>query len=966
MKIKTLLLSVILLSASLSAIGQQLGPRPHMPVANAKEAPLHFQGLSSTSAFLLADLLSGRYTEDQLVENYGLVYSGGRPAVPAIATLQASDTDLAAYAVSLTARYGKSASLLIPLDAYVRFAQSGLCSWLDVGAKGRPTLSNARSAMGIDAIHNGQYLPQGYDGTGVVVGIIDIGFEYGHPSFYASDGTTYRVKRVWDQNATSGTAPAGYSYGSELTTQNAILAAQYSHNNESHGTHVAGIAAGSGGNTSATAAYRGIAPGADIVLVATTMTSSAILDGINYIRAYASSQQKPCVINMSIGSHVGPHDGTSAFDRACDDLFTLRPDSLLLVGAAGNEGLDNLHVSKLFPGTDSTLYTILQYPDPTVSQAVVDIWGAPNVPFRAGFAIVNLSTGQFASSGNFFLSNTSYYDTESQSGNQLQLQVYSSGTNAYNQRQNLTFIINYSLAASTTYALCLVVACDTAATVHVWGTNVEFDDGGFTIVQAGNTDYTVGELGGTGHHMISVGAYTTSSQWTAISGTTYTGTGAIEGNLANFSSHGPLLDGRTKPDITAPGQYIAAPFNRFNTAMTGSAYCVASTSFGGNNEYYGVMQGTSMASPMVAGVMALWMQQNPALGPDSALAMLRRTAIVDGATGTIPASGSNLWGWGKVNALGGLNSSAPVTYTLTVTPNNPTYGTVSGSGSYAEGSTATIAATPATGYRFVSWNDGNTSNPRTVVVNANLNFTAIFEAEPFVECDPVSTFPWSPSFDETLSCWHNVDADADGYSWLNYGQWAVSESYTYFDNSNIALDPDNWLISRPLVLPQNAILSWTAKALADQYYDEHYSVFISTTGNEPSNFSTRLFQETLPNANAQNRSVSLTSYAGQTVRIAFRHHQSPDVFVLGIRDVKVHQQAVGIDDPALADATVTALGRTIQVVAPEGTPLRIVDILGRTLVDQPANSRQQTFVAPAPGVYMVTLGNASARKVVVY
>jgi subtilisin family serine protease len=187
--------------------------------------------------------------------------------------------------------------------------------------------------MGIDAIHNGQYLPQGYDGTGVVVGVIDIGFEYGHPSFYASDGTTYRVKRVWDQNATSGTAPAGYSYGRELATQNDILAAQYSHNNESHGTHVAGIAAGSGGNTSATAAYRGIAPGADIVLVATTMTSSAILDGINYIRAYAASQQKPCVINMSIGSHVGPHDGTSAFDRACDDLFTLRPDSLLLVGS---------------------------------------------------------------------------------------------------------------------------------------------------------------------------------------------------------------------------------------------------------------------------------------------------------------------------------------------------------------------------------------------------------------------------------------------------------------------------------------------------------------------------------------------------------------------------------------------------------------------------------------------------------
>ncbi|MBR1549571.1 MAG: S8 family serine peptidase [Bacteroidales bacterium] len=966
MKIKTLLLSAILLSASLTAFAQHLGPRPLMPVADAKEAQLHFQGLSSNSAFLLADLLAGNLSEDQLVEKYALVHSAGQLAVPAIATLQGGEDALAPYGVALTALNGKSASLLIPLRSFVRFAQSGLCSWLDVGSKCRPALSNARSAMGIDAIHSGQYLPQAYDGTGVVVGIIDIGFEYGHPSFYAADGTTYRVKRVWEQSASTGTAPLPYNYGRELTTQSAILAAQYSHNNESHGTHVAGIAAGCGGNTTQTAAYRGIAPGADIVLVATTMTNAGVLDGINYIRAYAASQQKPCVINMSIGSHVGPHDGTSAFDRACDDLFLARPDSLLLVGSAGNEGIDNLHISHLFPGTDSTLFTFLQFSDPSDGNAIVDIWGEPNVPFRAGFAIVNMSTGSFVSSGNFFLSNTSYYDTESQSGNQLQIQVYSSGTNAFNQRQNITFVVDYSLAASNAYGLCLVVACDTVATVHAWGSSVEFADGGFSSVQAGNTDYTVGEVGGTGRHMISVGAYTSRTQWTALSGTTYTANGAIEGNLASFSSHGPLLDGRTKPDITAPGQYIAAPFNRFNTAMTNSSYAVASTSFGGQTEYYGVMQGTSMASPMVAGVMALWLQHNPALGPDSALAILRRTATADGATGTIPATGSNLWGWGKVNALGALPSSGVVTYTLTVASSNSALGTVSGGGTFAEGTSTVITATPAAGCHFVSWNDGNTDNPRTVVVNANLNFMAIFEQDAFVECDPVSSFPWAPAFDEALSCWRNVDADGDGYLWTTYGDWAVSESFAYLDHANVALDPDNWLISRPLVLPQNASLSWTAKALADEYYSEHYSVFISTTGNEPANFTTRLFQETLPNANAQSHSVSLASYAGQTVRIAFRHHQSADVFILGLRDVKVGQQAVGIADADLADATVAADGRRILVDAPEGTPLLIVDILGRTLVDQSALAGPQTFDMPAPGVYMVSLGGTPARKIVLF
>ena len=266
--------SVLLLVAALAAPAaaqRTLATRPHMPVADAKQATLHFQGLSSTSAFLLADLVSGDLDEDALVEKYGLVRSNGRLAVSAIATLQGGAEALKSYGVSQTAVYGENASLLIPLEAFEAFAQSGLCSWLDVGAKARPALSNARSVMGIDAIHNGQYLPHGYDGTGVVVGIIDIGFEYGHPAFYSADGATYRVKRVWDQNATSGTAPAGYNYGRELTTQSAILAARYSQTDETHGTHVAGIAAGCGGSTTQTAAYRGIAPGADIVLVATTM-----------------------------------------------------------------------------------------------------------------------------------------------------------------------------------------------------------------------------------------------------------------------------------------------------------------------------------------------------------------------------------------------------------------------------------------------------------------------------------------------------------------------------------------------------------------------------------------------------------------------------------------------------------------------------------------------------------------------
>lgn len=54
----------------------------------------------------------------------------------------------------------------------------------------------ARNNLGIDMIHAGLHLPQGYDGSGVVVGIIDGGFEYTHPAFYDTTGQVHRVKRV--------------------------------------------------------------------------------------------------------------------------------------------------------------------------------------------------------------------------------------------------------------------------------------------------------------------------------------------------------------------------------------------------------------------------------------------------------------------------------------------------------------------------------------------------------------------------------------------------------------------------------------------------------------------------------------------------------------------------------------------------------------------------------------------------
>lgn len=295
-------------------------------------------------------------------------------------------------------------------------------------------------------------------------------------------------------------------------------------------------------------------------------------------------------------------------------------------------------------------------------------------------------------------------------------------------------------------------------------------------------------------------------------------------------------------------------------------------------------------------------------------------------------------------------------------------GTVSGGGSYADGATATLTAMPNSGYHFVRWQDNNTQNPRTITVTANATYTAYFEADGGDDdCPTITSFPWNATFDESLSCWKTVDADGDGYNWMNYQDYAVSESYSYFDGTNQGLTPDNWLISRRIQIPSSGTynLSWTARGLNDDYFNEHYSVYVSTTGDNPSNFSTQLFSETLNTPNAVNRSKSLENFRGQTIRIAFRHHNTSDVFVLGIGNVKISQGTQGIGEIEGNDVHIYVEGLNIYISEIDGQDVAVYSIDGKVIASVTNTAEQCSISVPAAGVYMVKIGNHPARKVVV-
>ncbi|MBR6333914.1 MAG: choice-of-anchor J domain-containing protein [Bacteroidales bacterium] len=160
------------------------------------------------------------------------------------------------------------------------------------------------------------------------------------------------------------------------------------------------------------------------------------------------------------------------------------------------------------------------------------------------------------------------------------------------------------------------------------------------------------------------------------------------------------------------------------------------------------------------------------------------------------------------------------------------------------------------------------------------------------DCDVEASVPFEENFEGYNNyCWTILDADGDGYIWMhdnnaNYAHsgegYFLSESY-----ANTTLCPDNWLISQPIHLPETpAMLSFWVRSFSNTYEDEHYSVYVSTTGNSIQDFTHEVFTS-VSTYDYQQKLISLRDYVGQTVYIAFRHHNSCDQYKLIVDDIAI-------------------------------------------------------------------------------
>jgi subtilisin family serine protease len=162
---------------------------------------------------------------------------------------------------------------------------------------------------------------------------------------------------------------------------------------------------------------------------------------------------------------------------------------------------------------------------------------------------------------------------------------------------------------------------------------------------------------GAADSVLLVGAYCSKTNFTDINGNSWTYSGYVQANrLVPFSSRGPMIDGRIKPDITAPGMTLCTSISSYDTAYTptgsNSALVIKSWFDAALNKtfYFAEFSGTSASAPCAAGIIALMMQAYPDLSAQQAKDIIAATAIVDFYTGAIPPQGNNNWGHGKINA----------------------------------------------------------------------------------------------------------------------------------------------------------------------------------------------------------------------------------------------------------------------------------------------------------------------------
>lgn len=502
----------------------------------------------------------------------------------------------------------------------------------------KPLLDRSVREVGAADVHVGTNLKHARTGKGVLVGVLDTGIDLTHPAFLDANGN-HRVIAVWDQDA-DGHGPKGFDYGRLCERDEIARGGCPVDDPQGHGTHVAGILAGS------MAPHIGLAPDAEIVVVKSTRFTD-VAGAVEWMFRVAQAEGKPIVVNLSIGGHLGPHDGQSELERSIERL---QGPGKIVVAAAGNDGATPIHLGGIVAEEEKRTELVLPEAG-AATTTLLEIWehGSGGPQF---FVELRGSDGSVKVRENL----TDGVDMNVVLSKAVRARVaYSKEAPNKQGRTHHLLSVDRSGVDAKFSDDRWFVGWKTTNDFDAWISTDDYRYGSASFATdvdeavpgaiAGDTQMTL-TIPGTAHGVITVGSYVTRNEWETSAGRTYRLSKVQMASLSDFSSIGPTAAPEVtgeKPDLIAPGQLIAGPR---------AASAVSISSALALDEHFAVMQGTSMSAPHVAGTVALMLELQHDLTPDTAKQILVDTATIDQTLdGALPNDHS---GYGRLNALNAL------------------------------------------------------------------------------------------------------------------------------------------------------------------------------------------------------------------------------------------------------------------------------------------------------------------------
>jgi subtilisin family serine protease len=559
---------------------------------------------------------------------------------------------------------GDISSLRVPLKELESLLRSNCVQRIEAYPENMKLLNDTMRLLSrVDDVHIGlPPLSTSYKGSNVLIGYIDSGIDLHHPDFQDSLGNT-RVAWLWDMTKpVAANTPLPYGYGQEWSASDINAGLAVSHTGEDefgHGTYVAGIGSGNGRSVGH---FQGVAPESDIMVVSydfnATDTVSRIVHAIDYLFAKANLLGKPCVINASLGDYYGSHDGKDLQSQFIRNMIQLQ-SGRVVVAAAGNVGLYPFHLGRTSTSGDTT-FTWFKY-NSSYGGAYVQIFAD-----TADFNQISYAIAADKVSPYFDFRGMTPFSGIAPTINTVVSRNIFNGPNRIGVVQTLA-TINEGV-----YELEIYVLPDSAGYnwrfvntgnghFDSWSFDWEFQNLPSAAVFPPISKYYLPDTMQTIvtgmaclDQVITVGNYFNTDRHVDINGTLQISPGDQPGDLASNSSRGPTRDGRIKPDVSAPGHHIIScgVLTQIPGMISAQPHKVAQ---GG---YHITGGGTSASAPVVAGIAALYLEQNPASDWQDVKSAILSCAYRDALTwGPDP---NNAWGYGKADAFGTLTACGTV------------------------------------------------------------------------------------------------------------------------------------------------------------------------------------------------------------------------------------------------------------------------------------------------------------------